>query len=165
MSLSYIRKLFTIHFARVLWLRNLLHCIKLTREISYLCRHASMLLALVSVGRILLPLYVDDMIINGDDCDGIELLKANLSHRFATLFSWYRDNKIVDIPSNSKAKYTPTDGNPSHDPSLYRTIVGSLVYLIVARSNIAYVVHIVSQFVGAPTIVRWAAILQILRYL
>nr|GEW80523.1 hypothetical protein [Tanacetum cinerariifolium] len=109
------------------------------------------------VGRILLPLYVDDMIINGDDCDGIELLKADLSHRFATLFSWYRDNKIVDIPSNAKAKYTPTYGNPSHDPSLYRTIVGSLVYLIVARPNIAYVVHIVSHFVGAPTIVHWCA--------
>ncbi|GKA99502.1 retrovirus-related pol polyprotein from transposon TNT 1-94 [Tanacetum coccineum] len=39
--------------------------------------------ALLSDGHILLSLYVDNMIITGDDCDGIKLLKAELSHRFA----------------------------------------------------------------------------------
>ncbi|GJZ84109.1 uncharacterized mitochondrial protein-like protein [Tanacetum coccineum] len=52
------------------------------------------------------------------------------------------DNKIVDIPIDAKAKYTPIDGDPLPDPSLYHTIVGSLVYLTVTRPDIAYVVHI-----------------------
>ncbi|GJZ98671.1 uncharacterized mitochondrial protein-like protein [Tanacetum coccineum] len=128
-----------------------------------------------SAGRILLSLYVDNTIITGDDCDGIELLKAELSHRFAMkdlsllryslgievasspkgyllsqskyiadLFDHARmtDNKIADIPIDAKAKYTPTDGDPLPDPSLYRTIVGSLVYLTVTRPDIAYDVHI-----------------------
>ncbi|GKA57964.1 retrovirus-related pol polyprotein from transposon TNT 1-94 [Tanacetum coccineum] len=86
-----------------------------------------------SAGRILLSLFVDDMIITGDDCNGIELLKAELSHRMT-------DNKITDIPLDGK--YTPTDGDPLLDPSLYRTIVGSLVNLKLTRPYIAYDVHI-----------------------
>ncbi|GJS40117.1 uncharacterized mitochondrial protein-like protein [Tanacetum coccineum] len=115
-----------------------------------------------SVGRILLSLYVDDMIITGDDYNGIKSLKAKLSHRFAMKDL---DNMIAEIPIDAKAKYTPTDGNPLPDPSLYRTIVGSLIYLTVTQSDIAYVVHIVSQFVTTPTTVHWAIVLQILRYL
>ena len=51
------------------------------------------------------------------------------------------------------------------DPILYRTIVGSLIYLTITRPDIAYAVHVVSQFVASPTIVHWAAVLRILRYL
>jgi hypothetical protein len=40
------------------------------------------------------------------------------------------------------------------DPTLYRTIVGSLVYLTITRPDIAYVVHVVSQFVASPTTVH-----------
>lgn len=46
-----------------------------------------------------------------------------------------------------------------------RLIVGSLVYLTITRSDIAYAVHIVSQFVCAPTSVHWAAVMRILSYL
>nr|GFC24403.1 uncharacterized mitochondrial protein AtMg00810-like [Tanacetum cinerariifolium] len=60
------------------------------------------------------------------------------------------DNKISDIPLDGK--YTPTDDDHLLDPSLYRMIIGSLVYLTVTRP---YVVHIVSQFLGAPTTVHW----------
>ncbi|GJS23648.1 retrovirus-related pol polyprotein from transposon TNT 1-94 [Tanacetum coccineum] len=75
------------------------------------------------------------------------------------------DKMVEDIPIDAKAKYTPTDGDPLPDPSLYRTIVGSLVYLTVTRPYISYAVHIMSQFVSAPTMVHWAVVLHILRYL
>jgi hypothetical protein len=75
------------------------------------------------------------------------------------------DKMVEDILIDAKAKYTPTDGDPLPDPSLYWTIVGSLVYLIVTRPDISYAVHIVSQFVSAPTTVHWATVLHILKYL
>ncbi|GJW96233.1 protein WALLS ARE THIN 1 [Tanacetum coccineum] len=56
-----------------------------------------------------------------------------------------------------------TDGDHFPDPILYRTVVVSLVYLTVTLSDIAYVVHIVSKFVVAPTTIHWATVLQILR--
>ncbi|GJT12041.1 uncharacterized mitochondrial protein-like protein [Tanacetum coccineum] len=76
-----------------------------------------------------------------------------------------KDNEIVDMPIDAKAKYAPTYGDPLPDPSLYRTLVGSLVYLTVTRPNIAYAIHIVTQFETAPTTFHWVAVLHILWYL
>ncbi|WVZ63777.1 hypothetical protein U9M48_013383 [Paspalum notatum var. saurae] len=47
----------------------------------------------------------------------------------------------------------------------YRHIVGSLVYLGVTRPDILYSVHILSQFVSAPTQLHYIHLLRVLRYL
>ena len=75
------------------------------------------------------------------------------------------DNKIVDTPIEVNAKYSSSNGVPLLDPTLYCTIVGSLVYLTITRPNIAYVVHLVSKFVASPTIIHWATVLRILWYI
>nr|GEX13626.1 uncharacterized mitochondrial protein AtMg00810-like [Tanacetum cinerariifolium] len=46
------------------------------------------------------------------------------------------DNKIVNKPIDAKAKYTPTDGDPLLDHSLYCAVIGSLVYLTVTRPDL-----------------------------
>uniref|UniRef100_A0A2N9EUD9 Reverse transcriptase Ty1/copia-type domain-containing protein n=1 Tax=Fagus sylvatica TaxID=28930 RepID=A0A2N9EUD9_FAGSY len=60
---------------------------------------------------------------------------------------------------------TPLDGTPLSDATLYRHLVGSLVYLTVTRPDIAHAVHLVSQFLSAPHSTHYAAVLHILRYI
>ena len=57
------------------------------------------------------------------------------------------------------------DGIPLPDPSRYRHLVGSLIYLAVTPPDISHAMHILSQFVGAPTSVHYAHLLRVLRYL
>jgi hypothetical protein len=47
------------------------------------------------------------------------------------------DCKIVDTPTELNARLNLQDGEPLRDPTLYRHLVGSLVYLIVTRPDIS----------------------------
>ncbi|KAJ9555291.1 hypothetical protein OSB04_009905 [Centaurea solstitialis] len=73
------------------------------------------------------------------------------------------DQKVVSTPLEPNLHLTPNAGPPLKDPMLYRQLVGSLVYLIVTRPDIAYAVHIVSQFMSASCSDHYAAVLRILR--
>ncbi|KAK3027311.1 hypothetical protein RJ639_040403 [Escallonia herrerae] len=53
------------------------------------------------------------------------------------------DSKTASTPLESNVRFTPRDGAPLRDPTLYSTLVGSLVYLTVTRPDIAYVVHLI----------------------
>ncbi|XP_047319267.1 uncharacterized mitochondrial protein AtMg00810-like [Impatiens glandulifera] len=89
------------------------------------------------------------------------------SKYIADLFERSRltDNRIIDTPLETNAKYSSSDGTPLEDYDLYRIIVGNLVYLNVTLPDIVHTVHVVSQFVISPTIVHWATVVRILRYL
>ena len=60
------------------------------------------------------------------------------------------DNKTVDTPVELNAHLTPSGGKPLSNHSLYRRLVGSLVYLTVTRLDISYAVHQVSQYLSTP---------------
>jgi hypothetical protein len=135
-------------------------------------------------GMTLLLLYVDDMIITGDDPEYIAFVKARFSDQFLMSdlgpLRYFLGIEIASTPEGfflSQEKYiqdlrdrasltdhrtaetfmelnvhlVATDGEPLEDPTRYRHIVESLVYLGVTRPDISYSVHILSQFVSAPT--------------
>jgi hypothetical protein len=61
------------------------------------------------------------------------------------------DHRTAETPMELNAHLVATDDEPLENPTRYRHIVGSLVYLGVTRPDISYSVHILSQFVSAPT--------------
>ena len=60
------------------------------------------------------------------------------------------DSKIVDTPIEYNCRLNSHDGESLSDATLYRQLVGSLIYLTITHPNISYAVHIVSQFMAAP---------------
>jgi hypothetical protein len=72
---------------------------------------------------------------------------------------------MAETPMELNVHLTPTDDEPLEDPTHYRYIVGSLVYLGVIRPDISYSVHIPSQFVSTPTQIHYSHLLRVLRYL
>uniref|UniRef100_A0ACD5UWJ1 Uncharacterized protein n=1 Tax=Avena sativa TaxID=4498 RepID=A0ACD5UWJ1_AVESA len=75
------------------------------------------------------------------------------------------DERTVETPMELNVKLQPTDGDHLPEPTRYCHLVGSLVYLAVTRPGISYPVHILSQFVSAPTTVHYSHLLRVLRYL
>ena len=51
------------------------------------------------------------------------------------------------------------------DPTLYRQLIGSLMYLVNTRPNLSFAVNTLSQFIVEPRRVHWVAAKHMLRYL
>lgn len=158
----------------------------------------SLFISNTSQGTVFALIYVDDILITGDNQQGIQHLKHILQKSFQMkdlgLASYFlgleisrhsdgyfvsqrkytqdliemaglSDDKIVDTPLEMNVKYSRNDGSPISDPTLYRAIVGSLVYLTVTRPDIAHAVQLVSQFVSDPRQLHFTAVHRIIRYL
>ena len=61
-------------------------------------------------------------------------------------------------------KLTKEVANGTVDGTLYRQLVGSLIYLTNTRPDISYVVGVVARFMSSSSISHWKAAKRILRY-
>lgn len=71
---------------------------------------------------------------------------------------------VVATPIALGEKLTKDDPSPHVDPTLYRSLVGSLMYLTTMRPDIMYVVSLISQFMQVPHESHWRGAKIILRY-
>jgi hypothetical protein len=75
------------------------------------------------------------------------------------------DHQTAETLMELNVHLTSTDGEHLEDTTRYRHIVGSLVYLGVTRPDISYYVHIMNQFIYAPTQIHYSHFIRVLCYL
>ena len=69
------------------------------------------------------------------------------------------------VPMEAKLKLSKDSTAPATDASYYRSLMGSLRYLVQTRPDITYSVSYLSRFMEKPSTHHWAAVKQILRYI
>nr|KYP37763.1 hypothetical protein KK1_041022 [Cajanus cajan] len=104
-----------------------------------------------------LIIYVDDMIVTGNDLDEISSLQESLASEFD--MKQLGDLKYFLGIEVARSKHASTD------KGRYQRLVGKLIYLSHTRPNIAYAVNVVSQFMHDPRKPHMDAVERILRYL
>lgn len=147
--------------------------------------------------RVLLGVYVDDLIITGADQSEVDAFKEEMKHLFKMSdlgrLSYYlgievkqKDGRItlaqgayaakllekagmsncniVHTPMENRLKLSKKTSSPSVDSTYYRSIVGSLRYLVHTRPDICFAVGYVSRFMENPTMEHLSAVKHILRY-
>ncbi|CAM8887392.1 unnamed protein product [Rhodiola kirilowii] len=77
----------------------------------------------------------------------------------------YTDSKPVKTPLETKHGLSISTASALSDRTIYRKLVGKLIYLTVTRPNLAFDVHTLSQFMANPTEDHLRAAHRLLRYI
>lgn len=75
------------------------------------------------------------------------------------------DAKNLTLPMDPNTKLTPDIGTPLDDATPYQRLLGKLIYLTITRPNIAFPVHLLSQYMHSPTSTHMQAAKNLLKYL
>ncbi|XP_019087510.1 PREDICTED: uncharacterized protein LOC109127357 [Camelina sativa] len=142
-------------------------------------------------GIIVILIYVDDIIISGNDKVGIQDTKQYLKSVFDIKdlgeLKYFLGIEVCrskeglflsDVGKlGSRPVETPLEENyksnrkGEHDEALfedvkqYRRLVGKLIYLTITRPDICFAVNQVSQHMQKPTVYHWEMVSRILKYL
>eukprot|EP00253_Pinus_taeda_P029848 PITA_29848 len=94
---------------------------------------------------------------------GIFISQARYVNQVLSRFNM-QECKAAITPTVMGLKLSREDNSKDFDPSLYKSIVGSLMYLTATRPDIMYAVSLISRFMERPKEANWQAAKRILRY-
>ena len=75
------------------------------------------------------------------------------------------NNNATKTPKVPGCKLTKDEGGVRVDATLYKQMIGSLMYLTVSRPDLMYVMGLVSRYMEKPTELHMMAVKRILRYI
>jgi hypothetical protein len=73
--------------------------------------------------------------------------------------------KPISIPLEQNVKLNVDEGNLVEDTTMYKCILGSLIYITITRPTLNYVVGVLSQFMQTPQKPHLDVVRHILRYI
>nr|GEV73155.1 ribonuclease H-like domain-containing protein [Tanacetum cinerariifolium] len=109
--------------------------------------------------------YVDDIVLTGNNFNEVEKLKDNLKSKFMI-----KDLGAKPMNTPIEQKVSIAFESSSKDPLLdniteYQKLVEKLIYLTLTRPAIFYVVHCLSQYIHASLLSHLKLAFRVLRYL
>ncbi|PWA59587.1 homogeneously-staining region [Artemisia annua] len=75
------------------------------------------------------------------------------------------NEKPAITPLNPDISLNDISGEPLPDSSLYRTLVGKLIYLTITRPDLSFAAQVLSQFSHNPSTVHMKALMRVMRYI
>jgi hypothetical protein len=148
-------------------------------------------------GIVVITIYVDDLIVGGDNEKEVEHVKRLLKQKFdmkdlgeLKLFLgieviktaegiWLSQRqyaldmlskygmggcKPISVPLNQNGKLSADVGEVLEDATMYRKIVGSLIYMTITRPDLNYTVGLESQYMQVPRKPHLDGVRHTLRY-
>ena len=95
--------------------------------------------------------------------DGIFISQEKYAKNLVKRFS-LDSKKHASTPMSSSIKLSSDPAGVEVDPTLYRSIIGSLLYLIASRPNIAFSVEVCARFQARPKESCMTAVKRIIHY-
>lgn len=96
--------------------------------------------------------------------DGIFVSQTRYTYNLLDKYGML-NSKEDPLPMCPYEKYQLDDGEAKVDSTIYRSLVGGLIYLTHTRPDIAYAVGVLSRFMQAPSKTHLGAAKRVLRYL
>ncbi|GJR91539.1 uncharacterized mitochondrial protein-like protein [Tanacetum coccineum] len=122
-----------------------------------------------------LVIYVDDILLTGNNLELIKHIKQQLDEAFSIKdlgnlnyylgIEFLRNAKGITMTQRKYALELLHNGDSLTDPSQYRAFVGKLLYLTITRLGLSYAAHCLSQFSHSLRTPHLKALIKVLRYI
>ncbi|XP_019178882.1 PREDICTED: uncharacterized protein LOC109174044 [Ipomoea nil] len=95
--------------------------------------------------------------------EGIFMHQHKYSRDLLNRFGMY-DGKPISVPMELNAKLCAHEGKSLEDATVYRQLVGSMIYLTLTRPDLSFAVGVMSRYMQSPKKPHLEAARRILRY-